>query len=214
MSDRLCVALVDDDRMLLGLIAEALIDEGLDVVWTAGSAAEALRQVRTGPLVDVVAIDVRMPDVDGFKLASQLRRVAPKVAVVMMSSLGDTLAVARSIESCAVGYVDKPSDPSELARVLTAAAAGARTFPKLPDDWKKLIPENIAGLTPRELEVLRLLSRHYEYRDIADRLVISPNTVKVHVASILRKLDVGDRGKAVRAADDIGLLRRYWPDET
>lgn len=132
MSDRLCVALVDDDRMLLGLIAEALIDEGLDVVWTAGSAAEALRQVRTGPLVDVVAIDVRMPDVDGFKLASQLRRVAPKVAVVMMSSLGDTLAVARSIESGAVGYVDKPSDPASslaFSRLPPRGPGRSRNYP-------------------------------------------------------------------------------------
>jgi DNA-binding NarL/FixJ family response regulator len=207
------VALVDDDRMLLGLLAEALTREGLDVVWTAGSAAEALRRVGTGPLVDVIAIDVRMPEVDGLKLAAQLRGVAPQIAVVMMSSLGDTVAVARSIASGAMGYVDKPSDPDELVRVLTAAAAGVGTFPELPDEWENLIPENVAGLTRRELEVLRLLSQHLENHQIAERLVLTGNTVKVHVANILRKLDVGDRRAAARAADEIGLLRRYWPDE-
>lgn len=215
MSDKVRVALVDDDRMLLGLLAAAIVEEGVDVAWTAEGGTEALNILRDGdtPSVDVIAIDVRMPDMDGIELAEQLVGMAPGIPVVMMSSMGDTVAVARAVASGATGFMEK-GGPKRLAEVLRAAAAGVRTFPDLPDGWEDLLPGNVYRLTARELDVLRLLSRRLQNREIAQQLVISEYTVKRHVANILKKMGVPDRRSAVWEGDRLGLIRGNGPQET
>lgn len=214
MGDTRRIAVVDDDRLVLMLLAEQLPARGLEVVWSAASGAEALSRLEGGRAehLDLLVVDVRMPGMDGFELVERARGIAPQLPVVMMSSSGDTLAVGTATSIGVTGFVEKPSDLDRFARALIDAAAGVRVFPHLPDGWEKLIPGNTCGLTGREIEVLRLLSERLENHEIAERLVLSPHTVKRHIANILRKMRVPSRRAAVKDGVRLGLVGRHWPD--
>ncbi|MFT3889668.1 MAG: response regulator transcription factor [Arachnia sp.] len=210
------VAIVDDDALLRGLFAETLADEGIEVAWTASGAAEALRRTAAHDAValDVILIDIRMPEKNGLDLARELRAKDEHLKIVMMSSLADRLAIVTAMRIGARAYLDKPADPGQMAAVVRAVAAGATVFPEGSDEWERLAPAETKAVTQRELEVLRLLSDNLQNSDIAAKLVISPHTVKQHIANLMRKLRVNSRRAAADEGERRGLTRRYWPNET
>ena len=188
-------------RMLLDL------DEELEVVGDAANGAEAL-QLAKELRPDVVLMDLMMPVMDGITATAAIRREAPDVEVLALTSLLDDASVVGAVRAGAIGYMLKDTDADELARAIKAAAAGqvqlsAEAATQLMHEVQA--PEEPEPLTERENDVLRLLARGMANKQIAAALSIGEKTVKTHVSNILTKLGVQSRTQAALYATRTGL---------
>ena len=206
MPEPISVALVDDDPLVLRLLTNMLTASGIDVAWAAQGADEAVARVGTDA-PDVIAVDVLMPGQDGHALTRRLLASFGPLTVVMLTSLDDPDSLAQALAAGAIGYLVKTDPPERIVAGLRAAAAGLRPFSTaLPPPAAPRRVGSADPLSPRELEVLRLAAESLTNEEIAERLVLSPATVKRHVASILAKTDAPDRLGAVMWAVRRGLI--------
>jgi NarL family two-component system response regulator LiaR len=149
-------------------------------------------------------MDLVMPHMDGLEALRQVRSVSPSTRVVVLTSYAQDEKVLAAIRAGAAGYLLKDVRPPELLEAIRRAAAGeAWLHPTAAARLMREIAErgaaeeaNAAKLTPRELEVLRLIAQGKSNRDIAAELVVSEKTVKTHVSNILAKLHLADRTQA------------------
>jgi DNA-binding NarL/FixJ family response regulator len=191
------VLIADDHPLFRFGLAHALRARGFEVVAEAENGRHALELARTHR-PDLAVLDVRMPDVDGVEACRALRRFDPAPQVVMLTTFDEAALVAAAREAGATAYLSKETDPRRLAETLERIV-------REPDrDWMPHV--DLPELTRRERDVLRLLAEGLTNRAIADALGIGAETVKDHVASLYRKLDVGDRVTAVREAERFGLI--------
>jgi DNA-binding NarL/FixJ family response regulator len=207
------VAVVDDHPVFrLGMVALLGTLTGIDVVAQASSHAEALNVVAAGG-VDVVLMDLHLGDDSGVEATREIVRRHPDVRVLVITMLEDDDSVVASVRAGARGYLLKGATPDEVERAVRAVAndevilgprvaaramaylSGARTAGPVP------FPE----LTDREREVLDLVARGYDNTTISRRLVLSPKTIRNHVANILTKLSLPDRSAAIVRAREQGL---------
>jgi len=214
------VMLVDDQAIVReGLSSMLGVEQDISVVCQAASGAEALRLVPIfGP--DVVLMDVRMPDMDGLTTLERLKGRHPDLCVIMVTLYDDPDYLYRAVSAGAAGYILKDASREELVNaVRTIAAGGAIISPGMLRDLLAriggLVDGSIrerthgpdVGLTAREVEVLKLLAEGLTNQEIANRLIVSPTTVKTHVQNILQKLGVSDRTQAAVYAVRCGLIR-------
>lgn len=208
---QLRVLVVDDHQMFAESVARILGDEpDLEVVGTVGNAEDA-RLAAADAQPDVVLLDFGLPDLDGASAARVLREAHPNVQIVMLTGQIDDGVFAAAIEAGCVGLVTKDKASSELLSAVRAAGAGelaispstlARVLPIVRRDGHGARPQ----LTARELEVLVLLVEGLSTATIAQRLVVSPHTVRNHVQRILVKLEVHSKLEAVAVALRLGLV--------
>ncbi len=211
VSDVVSILVVDDHAMFATSLGLALEQErGLSVLGTAATLAEARRWVATSP-PDVLLIDHRLPDGLGVQALPELKRLAPRMRIVLMSAAVDDAALVSAIENGASGFLSKSATVDELVQAIRAAAAGevlvspallARLLPRLSRDRLGVGTE----LTPREVEVLDVLSQGSSNSDIARELGISVNTVRNHVQNILTKLGVHSKLEALAVAVREGII--------
>jgi DNA-binding NarL/FixJ family response regulator len=187
------------------------------VLATAGGGEELWRALRAQGRPHVVLMDVEMPGDSGIELTQALREQQPDVRVVMLTAYSDPERVFAALKAGAVGYLLKNVSPAEIRATVERAAAGEpilsadlagrvlREFERERAEARDR--EQLAGLTAREEEILKLLATGESNREIGARLFISEQTVKNHVASIFRKLHVNDRTKAALLAVKLGLAR-------
>ncbi|AHH15842.1 putative two-component system response regulator [Nocardia nova SH22a] len=208
------VFLVDDHAVFRsGVRAELSRENDMDVVGEAGSVAEAVAGIGSAK-PDVVLLDVHMPDGGGVAVLQGIDDRGPGDAPVCLAlSVSDAAEdVIAVIRAGARGYVTKTISGSELAEGIRRVAGGDAVFsPRLagfvldsftgrsPAPEPPLDPE-LDSLTPRELEVLRLLARGYTYREIAESLFISVKTVETHASNVLRKTQQSNRNALTRWA--------------
>lgn len=189
-------------RMFLGL------DPELEVVGEARDGEEAVRRTRElGP--DVVLMDILMPGMDGIEATATIRRQMPDTEVIALTSVLEDEKVFSAIRAGAIGYLLKDTEADELCRAIKAAAAGqVQLSPAAAARLMRQVraPESPDELTPRELEVLRLLAEGLANKEIARDLGIGEKTVKTHVSSILSKLGVLSRTQAALQAVRMGLV--------
>lgn len=204
MHEPIKVLLVDDHAMVRrGLGAFLSIYPDLQLVGEAESGAEALEQcARLQP--DVVLMDLVMPEVDGATATAELRRQFPHVKVIALTSFREDELVQRVIQAGAIGYLLKNVSGVDLAQAIRAAHAGRPTL--APEATQALInaatrpPAPGHDLTTRERDVLALMVKGLNNSEIAERLIVSPSTIKGHVSNILAKLAVTSRTEAVALA--------------
>ncbi len=210
--DKISVLIVDDHAVVRqGLRTFLDLQDDIDVVGEASNGVEAVEQVRR-LLPDVVLMDLEMPEMDGIEATRQVRALSPRTQVIVLTSFSDNERVFRSIKAGAIGYLLKDVSPDDLVRAVQAAHRGETQLH--PEVARKLINEYSnrdetrapAGLTERELDVLRQIARGRNNRDIAEDLVISEKTVKTHVSNILSKLHLADRTQAAIYALRKGLV--------
>jgi DNA-binding NarL/FixJ family response regulator len=203
------VFLVDDHAVFRsGVRAELATEPDIVVVGEAGGVAEAIGGIdATAP--DVVLLDVHMPDGGGVAVLAGIAPGPVCLALSVSDAAEDVIAVIRA---GARGYVTKTISGRELADGVRRVAGGDAVFsPRLAgfvlDSFtgRSSVPEppldpELDSLTPRELEVLRLLARGYTYREIAETLVISVKTVETHASNVLRKTQQSNRNALTRWA--------------
>ncbi len=211
--------LVDDQGIVregLRSLLEAKPD--LEVVGEAGNGQVAVELACTLQ-PDVVLMDVRMPIMDGVAATRDLAESAPAVKVLVLTTFKDDEYVIQAMRCGAKGYLLKDTPSAELAEAIRAVNKGYTQFG--PGLFEKIIetpppapaseftpPPEWAELTPREQEVLQLIAEGCSNREIAAQLFIAERTVKNHVNSILRRLNVRDRTQAAILA---AKIRPDWP---
>ena len=207
------VLIVDDHPVVRDGLRGVIDGEpGMEVVGEAGNGAEALARVAgsgaDGTGVDVVLMDLRMPEMGGVEAIRELRRTAPAVRVLVLTTFDTDRDVLPAVEAGATGYLLKDTPRAELLRAVRAAYRGEAVLS--PAVAGRLMGQ-VRGpepdlLSARELEVLALVAAGSTNREAAQRLFISEATVKTHLLHIYAKLEVRDRASAVAAGYQRGLL--------
>jgi DNA-binding NarL/FixJ family response regulator len=191
------VLIADDHPLFRVGLAHALRARGFEVVAEAENGRNAVDLARTHR-PELAVLDVRMPELDGIEACRLLCAMDPPPQVVMLTTFDEAALVAAARDAGATAYLSKETDPRRLAETLE------RIVREPARDWMPHV--DLPELTRRERDVLRLLAGGLTNRAIADALGIGAETVKDHVASLYRKLDVGDRVTAVREAERFGLI--------
>lgn len=195
---------VDDHAVVRSGLADFLFAyDDLELVGEASSGEVAVSLCeRVKP--DVVLMDLVMPGINGAEATRAIRQACPDIQVIALTSYKDEDLVQNAIQAGAIGYLLKNVTADELAEAIRNAKAGRPTL--APEAAQVLIhaatkpPDLGFDLTPRELEVLALLSEGLTNPEIAERLVVSRSTIKHHVRAILSKLGASSRTEAVALA--------------
>ncbi|MFN8626443.1 MAG: response regulator transcription factor [Candidatus Binatia bacterium] len=187
----------------------------LQVTAAVGGGEELWRAIRAHGLPHIILMDVEMPGQGGIELTQAVLEKQPDIRVIMLTAFSDSERVFAALKAGAVGYLLKNSSPDEIAGAVERAAGGEpllsgeiagrvlREFER--EHQEERYREQLSTLTPREEEILKLIATGESNREIGTRLSISEQTVKNHVASIFRKLQVNDRTKAALLAVKLGL---------
>lgn len=167
-------------------------------IFEAGSIDEAMQA--TPDMPDAIVLDLRLPGLNGVEGIALLRKKWPQTPVLMLSSQSDPETVRLALERGAAGFASKADAADKIVAAIARILRGQFTAPQ---------PENSAPLlhlTPRQCEVLALLCQGLPNKQIAQRLQLSENTVRVHVQAILGFLQVSSRSEAIFAARSRGLI--------
>src|SRR4051794_595413 len=219
------VIVADDDPLARRMLRDVLQMAGITVIAEAGSGREAV-ELTAYYHPDVVVMDLIMPGMDGLAAMSEIRRTAPDVRVVILTSSDDDEVGLMTLRAGASGFLCKNVGIDALPRALHCAKKGEavitrRLTMRLIEDLR-MVRTDSAGLRPirsaltsREWEVLDLLCQDLSTDEIADRLVVSVETVRSHVKNVLRKLEVRSRREAVAVASRLraGTLEDGLPAE-
>ena len=199
--------LIADDHLVVREGLAALINRSPDmaVVAEASTGREAVEQFLLH-CPDVALLDLRMPEMDGVEVIAAIREQVPTARLVVLTTYADEEDIHRSLRAGARGYLLKDAPRHELLDCLRAVHDGQTVIP--PAIALKLASRlRATELTPRELDVLRLLATGQSNKQIAAALFIAEGTVKTHVNALLRKLEAADRTGVVTLALKRGLLR-------
>lgn len=195
----LCV----DDHPLIREGTESIIsnEEDMAIIAEAASGSEALHQFRD-VMPDVTLMDLRLPDMSGIDAMISILSEFPKARVIILTMYEGDVEIRRALKAGAFGFVLKTMPRKNLVETIRKVHKGKK---HIPTEIASNLAEHLGDetLTDREIEVLRLLGGGNRNRDIAERLFISEETVKVHVKHIMDKLGASDRTQAV----SIGLRR-------
>ncbi len=197
--------LVDDQNLIRqGLKALLELETDLEVIGEAENGLIAIDRVKELQ-PNVVLMDIRMPVMDGVTATKQICQKFPNVNILVLTTFDDDTYVAAAIKNGAKGYLLKDTPSEEIAAAIRAVALGyTHLAPGMIDkimsgqiDKSEItLPPELAELTPRELEILKLIAGGSNNREIAGQLYISEGTVKNHVTNILTRLNVRDRTQA------------------
>lgn len=229
------VLLVDDHPLILSALQSVILGLGDDVTVVGVATAEAARQaLRDDDSFDLVLLDLALGEVDGFEVLAELRQRWPSVPVVVVSASERTSDVIRAIDLGAMGFVPKRSSNDALFEALRLVMSGGLYVPPhmlgltaapppptgdtVPSVMRRVADHaepaahqsasaslDAIGLTPRQTEVLQLLLQGLPNKLIARQLGVSVETVKDHVAAVLRALNVSSRTQAVLAVSQMTL---------
>jgi len=212
--------LVVDDHVLLrqamhGVLKKLKRDAS---VFDASNSAEALNIVSHNPDIDLVLLDLSLPDRDGFSVLAELRKRLPQIAIVVLSAVQDRDNVVKALDLGALGFIPKSAQNDVILNALRLVLGGgiyvppeilAReeiplAIPRAERGTSQVTPEDL-GLTERQLDVLALIMQGKNNKTICRILDLAEPTVKNHVTAILRALKVENRTEAVVAAN-----RMHW----
>jgi DNA-binding NarL/FixJ family response regulator len=199
--DSLTVVIVEDHLALRKGLELLLRGTEFGVIGTADDAAEGQRLIeRRRP--DVAIVDIALPGRSGLDMVKRLRKTVPEVGVLLYTGVGDQDVLSRALDSGARGFALKAGSPEELLAAIRAVARGEsyvddRLRPML---LARYTTERIGVLSPRERQVLDLLAKGLNGEEVAERLVLSPETVRTHVRNAMEKLEASTRVHAVAIA--------------
>lgn len=193
------IILIDDHKVVLDalkLLFDSIAD--FEVAACFDATGDAYLYIENN-VVDVVISDLNMSGESGVDLALKLKKQEPSVKILMLTMVEDAPKIRDAIRAGVKGYVFKKSGKEELERAVRAVAAGRKFFSEdainelalnSGEDLNNASPQTIENLTPRELEILKLVAEEYNTKEIAEKLFVSVPTVETHRANLMRKLGV------------------------
>ena len=201
------IALVEDDRGLSESFASILQKAGRDIcfVGAASSGEQALAEF-PALMPDIVLMDLKLPGMQGVECVTRLTGLMPDVQIVIITVFQDTELVFESLAAGAVGYLTKPVAPDDLLKAVREIREGGAPMSsaiarRIVQTFRRPAPtpesEVESQLAPRELEILRLLTKGYLQKEIAEEMGVAYTTVRTLTARIYEKLHVHSRAQAV-----------------
>ena len=210
------VLVVDDQELVRAGFSAILSRSGVEVVGEAGDGVDAVAQA-TELQPDVVLMDVRMPRLDGIEATRRILAARPEIQVVVLTTFDLDEYIYRAVHAGACGFLLKDIAPDDLVHAVHVAARGDALL--APALTRRLLaeyaarpqpgsePNRFAGLTERELDILRLVAEGHSNAEIAGTIFLSEATVKTYVSRMLTKLDLRDRLQLAVLAYRSGLVR-------
>jgi DNA-binding NarL/FixJ family response regulator len=201
------VVVADDHAQFRAIVAEVLEDAGIDVCGQAATGDAAV-ELATAQRPDVALLDIRMPG-DGINAARRIVAESPETAVLMLTVSADADDVLDALQAGARGYILKGSTPEEIVAAVRAISEGAGVIApdvapvvvnevrRSRDRFLRTASGTSVQLTDREWKILELLDEGQSTAKIAEAIFVAPVTVRTHIASLMKKLEVADRGDAV-----------------
>ena len=208
------VLLVDDHELIRQGLRRAFERGGdFDVVGEAGTCAAARSMIATTEL-DVVVLDVRLPDGSGLDVARAARAERPSLGIVILTMYAGDEQLFDALDSGASAFVPKDLPADDIVAAARHAAVAPRSFaaPDLAEAMKRRLSPSGPQLSPREAEVLRLLADGLGVAAISRQLFVSESTTKTHISKIYEKLGAANRAQAIMSALRLGLIEQPGPE--
>jgi len=213
------VLIADDQALIRAGLSALLRAAGLDVAGEAENGVQAV-ELAASLRPDVIIMDIRMPVLDGLDATERILAAAPGARILVLTTFDLDEYVYRALAAGAAGFLLKETPPAAIVAAVHAVAAGDVLIS--PAITQRLVETyalhhrrtttDLAGLTARETEVLRLVAHGLSNAQIAARLVLSESTVKTHVKNLMGKLDLSSRAQVVVAGYESGLVVPGRPD--
>lgn len=215
---KLKVCIAEDNYFLAKSIQEKLsFFEDITMKFIAKNGAELIGKLAEDHIVDVILMDIQMPEMDGIKATEIVKNKYPQIKVIMLTVVDDDDCIFKSIKAGASGYLLKEINPEKLHNsILEVVNGGAPMTPSIALKTLQLlrnpevtIEENKKEdikLSKRETQILVQLSKGLNYNEIADNLIISPSTVRKHIENTYKKLQVHNKMEAVLKAKNQKLI--------
>ena len=211
------VIIIDDHTLFREGLQRLLTRHEIDVVSSVSNGDDGLKSIKN-LFPDIILLDLRMPDLSGIEVLKNIRQINKTLPVVMLTTSDDEKDLIEALRNGASGYLLKDMEPDDLVVALKDVLKGETIVaPNLVqilakfhqgDDTEINITNLISTLTPRENEILELLAEGQSNKLIAKNLGITDGTVKLHVKSILSKLEIHSRVEAAVIAVEHGLKRK------
>jgi DNA-binding NarL/FixJ family response regulator len=202
---RIRVFCVDDHPLLREGIATLINNQpDMQVVGQASTGREAIQGFREHQ-PDIALMDIRLPEMSGIEAMIAIRKEFPEARIIMLTTSEGDVEIQRALEAGARGYMLKSMPPKELVDAVRQVHAGKK---RIPPEIAAHLAEHYSdeAITAREIEVLQQIAGGNRNRDIAEKLFISEETVKVHIKHIMEKLGASDRTQAVAIAVRRGII--------
>ena len=212
------IAIAEDNNFLARAVIEKMsFFEDLSYKFKAVNGAELIGKLESNHNIDVVLMDIQMPEMDGITATEIIKNKYPHIKIIMLTVFDDDENIFNAIKAGANGYLLKEIDAENLHKcILEVVNGGAPMTPSIALKTLNLLRnpinrettetfENIT-LTSRETEILEQLSKGLNYNQIADNLIISPSTVRKHIENIYKKLQVHNKMQAVAKAQKHNLI--------
>ena len=217
MNLKICIA--EDNYFLTKAIKEKLsFFDDISVKFHANNGAELIGKLEENHNIDVILMDIQMPEMDGIKATELVKNKYPQIKVIMLTVVDDDEYIFKAIKAGANGYLLKEIDAENLYKsIIEVTEGGAPMTPSIALKTLNLLrnpdisttesdDEEEIKLTKRETEILIQLSKGLNYNSISDNLIISPSTVRKHIENIYKKLQVHSKMEAVMKAQKRNLI--------
>lgn len=204
------IAIVDDHQLFRNGIVSLLGHHNFEVVVSAANGREFIDQLESGVAVDVVLLDLSMPEMDGFEVLAKLKAKYKEIKAIALSMHDDGNYVAKCIRSGANGYLLKNTDEEELVTAINQVYRGKKYFnQEITEQMIHIMAlEGTSGkkLSPKEQEILLLIAQGKTTKQIAHQLFISTRTVETHRVNIMKKLDAKNAAEMIKIAASLNLI--------
>lgn len=211
------IALADDHVLLRKGLADLVSNQGYTVLFQADNGEEFIEKLKVNPDPDVVLLDINMPKKDGYETALWLKRNKPGIKILALSMYDDENAIIRMLKNGAKGYILKDTEPAELRAAIEAILTKGfyysemvtgrliHTINTMDDDDSSI--KNVTGLNDRETEFLKLAATEMTYKEIAEKMNLSPRTIDGYRDALFEKLNLKSRVGIVLFAIKNGIVK-------